>query len=128
VLANSSNQILTAVIQGMRPEETNRDVKLAACNALLLSLDFGKKNFQKEKECAFIVESVLALMESPDEEIKISAYSVLTEIAELYYDKLVNFIVRIFKVSFRFLFSFFHFSYSNFFSFLDHSGIHCEGS
>lgn len=99
VLTASANQILTAVIQGMRPEEKSRDVKLAACNALLLSLDFSKKAFEKEKECAWIFESVLSLMEYPDEEIKFAAYAVLTEIAEQYYDKLPTFMVRIFKIT-----------------------------
>jgi hypothetical protein len=83
----------------MRPEE-NRDVKLAACNALLLALDFGKKNFEKPDECAIIFEVVLGAMQFPDSEIKIAAYAVLTEITELHYDKLANFMHRIFKVCF----------------------------
>uniref|UniRef100_A0A8C4QZJ4 Karyopherin (importin) beta 1 n=1 Tax=Eptatretus burgeri TaxID=7764 RepID=A0A8C4QZJ4_EPTBU len=43
-----ANQILTAIIQGMRKEEPNNNVRLAATNALLNSLEFSKANFDKE--------------------------------------------------------------------------------
>lgn len=99
VLANSANQILTAVVHGMRPDEKNRDVKLAACNALLLALDFGKKNFEKANECAIIFEMVLAAMEYPDHDIRIASYAILTEITELHYDKLMPFMQKIFKIT-----------------------------
>ena len=47
-LQESANQILTAIIQGMRKEEPSNNVKLAATNALLNSLEFTKANFDKE--------------------------------------------------------------------------------
>lgn len=47
-LQESANQILTAIIQGMRKEEPSNNVKLAATNALLNSLEFTKANFEKE--------------------------------------------------------------------------------
>lgn len=47
-LQESGNQILTAIIQGMRKEEASNNVKLAATNALLNSLEFTKANFDKE--------------------------------------------------------------------------------
>lgn len=47
-LQENSNQILTAIIQGMRKEEPSNNVKLAATNALLNSLEFTKANFDKE--------------------------------------------------------------------------------
>lgn len=39
---------MTAIIQGMRKEESSNNVKLAATNALLNSLEFTKANFDKE--------------------------------------------------------------------------------
>ncbi|KAI2583674.1 KPNB1 isoform 13, partial [Pan troglodytes] len=39
-LQDKSNEILTAIIQGMRKEEPSNNVKLAATNALLNSLEF----------------------------------------------------------------------------------------
>lgn len=47
-LQDNANQILTAIIQGMRKEEPSNNVKLAATNALLNSLEFTKANFDKE--------------------------------------------------------------------------------
>lgn len=47
-LQETANQILTAIIQGMRKEEPSNNVKLAATNALLNSLEFTKANFDKE--------------------------------------------------------------------------------
>uniref|UniRef100_A0A9L0R800 Importin subunit beta-1 n=1 Tax=Equus caballus TaxID=9796 RepID=A0A9L0R800_HORSE len=49
-LQDKSNEILTAIIQGMRKEEPSNNVKLAATNALLNSLEFTKANFDKEDE------------------------------------------------------------------------------
>lgn len=48
LLASQSNEILTAIVQGMRKEEQSNKVKLAATKALLNSLEFTKANFEKE--------------------------------------------------------------------------------
>ncbi|CAI8029374.1 Importin subunit beta-1 [Geodia barretti] len=48
VLAVQANEILTAIIQGMRKEEPSNRVRLAATRALLNSLEFTKANFEKE--------------------------------------------------------------------------------
>ncbi|KAG7219081.1 hypothetical protein INR49_019344 [Caranx melampygus] len=55
-LQENANQILTAIIQGMRKEEPSNNVKLAATNALLNSLEFTKANFDKETERHFIMQ------------------------------------------------------------------------
>lgn len=56
VLEPQSNQILTAIIHGMRKTEPSNHVRLAATNALLNSLEFTKANFDKESERNFIME------------------------------------------------------------------------
>jgi len=40
--------ILTALVFGMRKEETNDNVRLAATTAMLNSLEFTKNNFQND--------------------------------------------------------------------------------
>ena len=40
--------ILTAIVHGMREEETSNYIRLAATTALLNSLDFAKHNFENE--------------------------------------------------------------------------------
>lgn len=48
VLSARSNEILTAVVQGARKEESSSDVQLAAINALYNSLEFIRDNFERE--------------------------------------------------------------------------------
>lgn len=43
-----ANNVLTAIVFGMREAEASMHVKLAATNALLNSLDFTHMNFQNE--------------------------------------------------------------------------------
>ena len=47
-LEETSNEILTAIVHGMKREEPSDHVRLAATNALLNSLEFTKANFEKE--------------------------------------------------------------------------------
>ncbi|NXD44170.1 IMB protein, partial [Copsychus sechellarum] len=65
-LQDKSNEILTAIIQGMRKEEPSNNVKLAATNALLNSLEFTKANFDKESERHFIMQVVCEATQCPD--------------------------------------------------------------
>lgn len=51
VLVPQSNVILTALVYGMRKEETNDNVRLAATTAMLNSLEFTKNNFQNDVNC-----------------------------------------------------------------------------
>lgn len=48
ILSARSNEILTAVVQGARKEETKTDVNLAAMRALYNSLEFVRENFERE--------------------------------------------------------------------------------
>lgn len=48
VLVTQSNEILTAIIHGMRSNEPSNHVRLAATNALHNSLEFTRANFDKE--------------------------------------------------------------------------------
>lgn len=48
VLEPKANDVLTAIVHGMRPEEASANVRFAATNALLNSLEFTKTNFENE--------------------------------------------------------------------------------
>lgn len=48
MLVTQSNQILTAIIHGMRQSEPSNHVRLAATTALHNSLEFTRANFDKE--------------------------------------------------------------------------------
>ena len=56
IIGSQANNILTAIIQGMRRDEYSNRVRLAACKALLNSLDFTKANFDTEQERHVIMQ------------------------------------------------------------------------
>ncbi|TRY65689.1 hypothetical protein DNTS_005539, partial [Danionella cerebrum] len=84
-LQDSANQILTGIIQGMRKEEPSNNVKLAATNALLNSLEFTKANFDKEVERHFIMQVVCEATQCPDTRVRVAALQNLVKIMSLYY-------------------------------------------
>ncbi|KAF6734972.1 Importin subunit beta-1 [Oryzias melastigma] len=111
-LQENGNQILTAIIQGMRKEEPSNNVKLAATNALLNSLEFTKANFDKEvgggcgqicgrshsrceesaelcsvfqTERHFIMQVVCEATQCPDTRVRVAALQNLVKIMSLYY-------------------------------------------
>ncbi|XP_053607169.1 importin subunit beta-1 [Plodia interpunctella] len=85
VLTEQSNPILTAIIHGMRSTEPSTNVRLAATQALLNSLEFTKANFDKENERNFIMEVVCEATQSSDMRISVAALQCLVKILSLYY-------------------------------------------
>ncbi|XP_073825652.1 importin subunit beta Fs(2)Ket [Musca autumnalis] len=85
VLENQSNQILTAIIHGMRKQEPSNHVRLAATTALLNSLEFTKANFEKDVERNYIMEVVCVATQSPDTQVCVAALQCLVKIMSLYY-------------------------------------------
>ena len=55
-LEENANNILTAIVHGMRRAEPSNHVKLAATNALLNSLEFTRGNFEKDSERHFLMQ------------------------------------------------------------------------
>lgn len=74
VLVTQSNEILTAIVHGMRKEETNNHVRLAATKALHNSLEFTKANFDKDTERHFIMQVVCEATQSTDNEVSIQNF------------------------------------------------------
>ncbi|XP_054707548.1 importin subunit beta-1-like [Uloborus diversus] len=85
VLISQSNDILTAIVHGMRKDEPSDHVKLAATNALLNSLEFTKANFEKESERHFIMQVVCEATQSSDTKVRVAALQCLVKIMSLYY-------------------------------------------
>ncbi|CAO3614146.1 unnamed protein product [Cunninghamella blakesleeana] len=86
VLTAQSNEILTAVVQGARKEETNLEVRLEATKALYNSLEFVKDNFEREGERNFIMQVVCEATQSESSDIKVAAFECLVRIMQLYYN------------------------------------------
>ncbi|XP_023325397.1 importin subunit beta-1 [Eurytemora carolleeae] len=84
-LEEGSNEILTAIVHGMRRDEPSNQVKLASTNALLNSLEFTRGNFEKETERHFIMQVVCEATQNLDVQVKVSALQCLVKIMSLYY-------------------------------------------
>lgn len=87
-LANHSNAILTAVVQGARKEEPNLDVRHAAISALGDSIEFVRSNFENEGERNYIMQVICEATQAEDTRIQQGAYGCLNRIMGLYYDKM----------------------------------------
>ncbi|KAL8564063.1 Importin subunit beta-1 [Nucella lapillus] len=85
VLQPQSNEILTAIVHGMKKEEPSNHVRLAATTALLNSLEFTKANFDKESERHFIMQVVCEATQSADSRVKVAALQCLVKIMSLFY-------------------------------------------
>jgi len=85
VLQTQSNEILTAIIHGMKKEETSEHVRHAATNALFNSLEFTRANFEKESERHYIMQVVCEASQSTNTQIRVAALQNLVKIMSLYY-------------------------------------------
>lgn len=85
ILQTQSNEILTAIVHGMKKEEPSNHVRNAATNALLNSLEFTKANFDKDTERHFIMQVVCEATQSVDTRVRVAALQCLVKIMSLYY-------------------------------------------
>lgn len=72
ILMSQSNEILTAIVHGMRKDEPSTYVKFAATTALNNSLEFTRANFDKDSERHFIMQVVCEATQSED--LRVSQY------------------------------------------------------
>jgi importin subunit beta-1 len=85
-LAVKSNIILTAVIKGMRKEETNLRIRLAATKALYNCLELTTSNFETEGERHYIMQVVCECTQcKEDSRIRVAALQNLVKIVSMYY-------------------------------------------
>jgi importin subunit beta-1 len=87
-LAQHSNAILTAVVQGARKEEPNPEIRNAAITALGDSLEFVRTNFENEGERNYIMQVICEATQADDNRIQQGAYGCLNRIMGLYYEKM----------------------------------------
>ena len=99
VLESQSNLILTAVVQGMRKEETDPDTRLAGTRALLNALAFVKKNFDNETERNYIMQTVCETTQADRSDIRLAAYECIVSIAETYYDLLAPYMQALYSLT-----------------------------
>ena len=93
------NAMLTAVVQGMRKEETDNDIRLAATVALANALFFAESNFERENERNYIMQVTCEATVCPDVRVRQAAYEVLVGVAENYYEKLQPYMTAVFDLT-----------------------------
>ncbi|CAH3016733.1 unnamed protein product [Porites evermanni] len=84
-LVDQSHKILTAIVSGMKNEEPNLQIRIAATNALLNSLEFSKQNFEREGERNFIMQVVCQASVADDTQLKVAGLQNIVKIMSLYY-------------------------------------------
>jgi len=95
------NNVLTAVAQGMRPDEADSSVRLAATVALYNALEFAHSNFDNADERNYIMQCICEGAISPETRLQEAAFECLVKVAGSYYEKLPMYIQDIFKLSHR---------------------------
>ena len=93
-LSQSSNEILTAVVTGLK-STTSREVRRAAASSLLLSLAFARENFEREHERTFILHVVCeAASQTDDLVLQEKAFECLNRILQLYYPLMQSYLAQ----------------------------------
>jgi importin subunit beta-1 len=94
--------VLTAIVHGIRTEEPDTEVRLAAINALLNALDFAESNFEKDNERSYIVQiTVEATQCAADVRIRQAAFECLVHMHQAYYKHMAAYISEVFQISVR---------------------------
>jgi len=101
VLEVKSNAVLTAVVQGMRKEEPNAEVRKAATVALNNALEFVKSNFENDVERNYIMQTVCEAATADSQPVRMAAYECIVKIAGLYYAKLAPYMQALFQLTFE---------------------------
>jgi importin subunit beta-1 len=93
------NSMLTAVVAGMRPEETDMELRMAATTALNNALEFARSNFSNDQERNYLMQMVCHGTQASDARVRRGAWECLVRIAEFYYSKLPAYMSDIFALS-----------------------------
>jgi hypothetical protein len=93
------NAILTAVVSGMRPEESDSGVRLAATVALNNALEFAEANFGADAERNYIMQVVCQGTLADDARVRKAAWECLVRIAEAHYERLPAYMPDLFSLS-----------------------------
>ncbi|KAL4428164.1 hypothetical protein ABPG75_002253 [Micractinium tetrahymenae] len=95
------NSILTAVVQGMRKEVPEVDVRHAATVALQNALTFAHNNFSNDSERNYIMQIICEGTLADNARIRQASWECLACIASGYYDKLPAYMQDIFSLTQR---------------------------
>ena len=95
------NSILTAVVQGMRKDEPDSEVRLAATVALYNALEFAHSNFDNDNERNYLMQVICEGTTSEEVRVREASFECLVKIAASYYEKLPPYIETIYQLTQR---------------------------
>ena len=78
--------------KGMRNEEADVDVRLAATVALYNALEFAQTNFENADERNYLMQSICEGTIAPDVRVREASFECLVKIASHHYEKLPSYI------------------------------------
>jgi importin subunit beta-1 len=90
--------ILTAIVDGIRNDRP-AEVRLAAATALCNSLEFCRRNMEKDGERNMIMQVICEATQCEDARVKKKAFECIAAVANLYYDKLQPYITALFELT-----------------------------
>lgn len=98
-MASAAEQILTAVVNGLKLEDPN--VKLAAVKTLTASLEFTDLHFKRQDVRDYLMQVIIQCTAFADPRVRRAAFECLVRIATLHYAYLETYIKDIFDVTWR---------------------------
>lgn len=98
-LQGFSNKILTAISLGMKSDEPDHALRLAATFALKNCLGFVQKNFEDKNERTLIMRMVFASIAFPEVRVREVGFKCLVQIADTYYSLIGQFMEYITKLT-----------------------------
>eukprot|EP01080_Neovahlkampfia_damariscottae_P009376 gene9376-1587_t len=99
ILVAKANDILTALVQGMR--STINEIRFAGISSFSLALDYFKGNFQNKNERDFIMKVICECTQANDEKIRHAAMESLAKIADFYYQFLGAYMEALIQITFK---------------------------
>jgi importin subunit beta-1 len=92
------DRMLTTIVHGVHPERSD-NLRLAALQALKNSLAFVSKNMDVKTERDVIINAICESTRCGESRVRALAYECFDQIAELYYDKLPDYMTAIFQLT-----------------------------
>jgi importin subunit beta-1 len=100
-LEAQANDVLTAVIHGLRKEEPSMDIKFVAAQALNNALEFAHDIFQRAEERNYIMTQVCEATQAADQRVRKESMECLCTIAYHYYGHMMAYMQAISQLTLK---------------------------
>ncbi len=99
IFPETTDRILTTIVDGIRANRPN-PIRFAAAKALGNSLYLARKNMETPVERNMIFQTICEATQSEDPLVREAAYECIVKIADIYYDKLQDYMQTLFQLTF----------------------------